>query len=140
MKFHKLMYVFLFLIQACTVPSKKHFFEIENDLFKNTINSKSGIIISCFNCSCVPDFFDFYYSTESEPIVYFDTACISFRPKKGQYIHLPQAKLDQIYERNYNAILFKKKYFQDEFEFRLLKTEEHKKYMKICRQFFGGKD
>ena len=136
MRFLKLFFLSCIILLSCVSPKKEKASEFNAGLLKQYTNADSGIIISCFRCSCIIDFAEFYYSRHRTPVLILDTACASVSAKGIVLVHMPQKILDSIYENNYNAILFKHLHSTTDFEYKLLKTEDHESYMKITKKFF----
>ncbi|MBA3603880.1 MAG: hypothetical protein H0W50_09645 [Parachlamydiaceae bacterium] len=66
--------------------------------------------------------------------VYGDSGCI--KQKAPRFINMSQSTIDSIYERNYNAILFKDLKAGD-FEYKVLKTEDAENFQSILIKFFA---
>lgn len=66
-----------------------------------------GIIVSCNQCHCILDFME-KYCPEPGSVIIYDSNCINLRRLPNlQYVQLNSSKLDTLYDRNYNALLFK---------------------------------
>ena len=107
--------------------------------FNSTIDlpSTSGIILSCVRCTCIADDLKKYiekHRGNDSYAIYGDTNCLK---KISNYpiVHLPQKKLDSIYERNYNMIFFRST--EQGNKFRLIKTEESADFEEIAKSFFS---
>lgn len=140
MKYLNYFLLVICLFSACKAPSTQTSAQFHSEILKYYAHTDSGIIISCFNCSCIVDFLKTYYSRHQSPELLIDTTCSNLKINKNiTYANLPQKILDSIYERNYNAILFKNLYSKKGFVFKILKTEDYKNYERIVNKFFNNK-
>jgi hypothetical protein len=108
----------------------------EEVLVKN-ISTDSGVVISCFRCSCIDNLMAEYVTQGVTIPVYADTNCFQLRPI--HFFCLSQKLIDSLSQRNYNAILFKKT-LDSKYKFEILKTDDSKKFGKIIRNFFTSKE
>jgi hypothetical protein len=66
--------------------------------------------------------------------VYGDSSCVLEKPPR--FHDISQKIIDDIYERNYNAILFKNVKSALNFEYKILATEDSEEFTKIFNNFF----
>ena len=137
MKSYK-MFCILLLFTSCSYKSKtpdKGLFHRES--LMRSVPSNGGMIISCFRCGCIDNFVAALIKQKIPVPVYGDSSCVKERPLN--FRHLSQNLIDTIYERNYNAILFKQVKSADQFEYKVLANEDADDFLKIFNKFFEKK-
>ena len=124
--------ILFILLSGCSGTSK-----FDSDLLAKRLQKKhKGLIISCIKCNCILEAFNENRDLLKDITIYGDSLCI---PKQNfvQFSNLTQGTLDSVYEKNYNVILFK---FgsNNNFKYKLIKTEETMKFKKIVFNFFSN--
>jgi hypothetical protein len=133
-KYFSFVLLFLSSINCKTYKNRNpEFDKFKTDVLAKNVDTDRGIIISCFRCSCIDNFMKEFIQQQISIPVYSDTNC--FKQNVLQIHYLPQKITDSIYDRNYNAILFKK-LSNGNFECRILTTDESKKFGEIGENFF----
>ncbi len=123
----------LLLVGSCS-PSAALEGEFDKEMLRRYCHENSGIILSCIHCGCIRTFASDYLKGKETIALYGDTLC--FPNKSSNFFVLKQAVLDSVYERNYNAILYKNLHQGDLFQVRILKNGESKEFQKIVKRFF----
>lgn len=122
------------LLQACQPKFAESLEGFDRQLFQKRVGLEKGIMVSCFKCSWIDPLLGALAAQKVSIAVAGDSLCL--KRYKGHFVHVSQSLIDSIYERNYNAILFRKKH--GDYEFLLLKTEDAGRFEKIGTAFFSA--
>lgn len=78
---------------------------LNDSILSRRLATDKGVIVSCYRCTCIDRFMDQFVKKGIDIPVYGDTSCLKQRPLN--FYLISQKLIDTLYQRNYNAILFK---------------------------------
>jgi hypothetical protein len=123
-------------LSICLLLACKHSkLRINKSLLLEYAGAEKGIIVSCIRCTCIDEIMAGY---KKEILglgvaVFADTTCVS-QVSDIKYTYLSQSKIDSLYLRNYNMILFDISNGKNDYY--LIKTEESNNFKSIVGDFF----
>lgn len=133
MRLSKILLFFSFF-SSCKHLKKDNEFYFNKAYLSANFKGNEGIIISCIRCDCITKFINSYSTYSKATAILADTNCVKLPTSKIAFIS--QAKIDSVFERNFNAILFKNLNNSKKFHYLILKTEDSERFSEIVNSFF----